>query len=79
MNRVYAVPQTNPVLTEPLTERERQVVWYTSEGYTSVEIGELMGLSFHTIRQYQKIITQKSNLRSTQFWKLREDQLDQIP
>lgn len=74
MNRTYTAPAKEPTLTEPLTAKEKEIVWMTSEGYTSREIGELMGLSFHTVRGYQKVISEKSGMRTTQFWKLREEE-----
>jgi DNA-binding NarL/FixJ family response regulator len=48
--------------TEPLSEREREVLTYTAEGYSSSEIGRKLYLSPKTVDTYRSRIMQKLGL-----------------
>jgi DNA-binding NarL/FixJ family response regulator len=48
--------------TEPLSDREREVLTYTAEGYSSSEIGKKLYLSPKTVDTYRSRIMQKLGL-----------------
>jgi DNA-binding NarL/FixJ family response regulator len=48
--------------TEPLSDREREVLTYTAEGYSSSEIGRKLFLSPKTVDTYRSRIMQKLGL-----------------
>lgn len=41
-----------PGMTKPLTRRELEVIRWTAQGKTSIEIGQILSLSDHTINAY---------------------------
>lgn len=57
-----AVASTGDPLTL-LSEREREVLRATVEGYTSVEIGERLGISPKTVHTYRQRLMEKLELR----------------
>lgn len=50
--------------TEPLTEREREVVAAVVSGLSSKAVGLALGISEHTVRKHRENISRKLQLRS---------------
>lgn len=51
-------------LPEHLTERQLEILRYVSQGFTSKEIGEKLGLSYHTVATHVKNIYAKLQVNS---------------
>ena len=51
-------------LLEKLTKREQQVLQKVAKGYTSLEIAEMEGLSYHTVATHVKNIYRKLSVNS---------------
>src|SRR5690606_14531697 len=56
----------NVELSEPLTERELEILKEICDGLTSKEIGEKLFLSDRTIETHKKNIMQKFNVNSSE-------------
>ncbi|MFW5943421.1 MAG: response regulator [Chloroflexota bacterium] len=56
--------QSTTVATEPLTEREQQVLELVVEGLTNAEIAEQLFLSENTVKKYLSNVLQKFHLNS---------------
>ncbi len=49
---------------EALSEREREVLLLTAQGYTSQDIGEQLSLSSNTVQTYRRRLTEKLGLQN---------------
>lgn len=49
---------------ESLTPREREVLIYCSKGFTAKEVGALLKLSDHTVREYSVRIHRKLDVNT---------------
>lgn len=56
---VSGQPATGPDPQEALTEREREVLQLTAEGYTCAEIGERLGISPRTAEKHRERLREK--------------------
>lgn len=61
-NEVGEMPK---VITDVLTDREKEVVIGVAQGLSNKEIADKLSLSFHTITTYRKNISTKLNIHST--------------
>jgi DNA-binding NarL/FixJ family response regulator len=52
-----------PIRSDPLTDRETQVVKLIAEGHSGREIGELLQISEHTVERHREHILDKLGLR----------------
>ncbi len=52
-------------VSEPLTDREKQILKLTAEGRSSKEIGELLFISTRTVQNHRANIMRKLNLKKT--------------
>ena len=57
-------PQTQSYTTEPLTQRETEVLGIIAKGMTIPEAARLLGISSHTVSSYTKEIYRKLNVSS---------------
>jgi DNA-binding NarL/FixJ family response regulator len=57
-------PQTQSYATEPLTQRETEVLGIIAKGMTLSETARLLGISSHTVSGYTKEIYRKLNVSS---------------
>ena len=56
--------KTPPVLVDPLTERELEVVHYVVDGMSNSEIGEAIYVSSETVKSHIRSIMQKFGVRN---------------
>ena len=61
MTPIYGEP-SEPDPLDQLSEREREVLGYTAEGYSSSEIGEKLFISPKTVDTYRSRIMEKLKL-----------------
>lgn len=57
-------PQTSDHMSEPLTQRETEVLGIIAKGMTLAEAGRLLGISSNTVASYTKEIYRKLNVSS---------------
>ena len=57
-------PQMQHFMTEPLTQRETEVLGIIAKGMTLAEAARLLGISSHTVSGYTKEIYRKLNVSS---------------
>ena len=47
-----------------LTEREQDVLYYLSQGLTNKQIGEILNISYHTVKAHISVILEKLNCKN---------------
>ena len=58
------VPAAGSVATNPLSQREREVLDRVAQGYTNQQIADHLGLSVKTVETYRSRLVEKLGLRS---------------
>lgn len=64
LNSLLKSLETNNTADNPLTEREKEVLFYVSQGFTNREIAQGLSLSEKTIEYHLKLIFQKTESAS---------------
>tara|TARA_B110000908_G_C10015528_1_gene340587 strand:- start:13 stop:501 length:489 start_codon:yes stop_codon:yes gene_type:complete len=54
-----------PLLAEPLTERERDVLKLIAKEYSTYEAAELLNISKHTVESHRKNLIRKLNVKNS--------------
>ena len=52
------------VLTEELTDIEKEIISYLVQGLSAKEIAPLVHMSFHTVKRYISLIIKKTNAKN---------------
>ncbi len=64
MLKKFKAPEVKAFDIEPLTEKQQDILLYVSQGFTSREIAEKLGISYYTVTTHIKNIYEKLQVNS---------------